>query len=87
MPATDFLAVIHALIEHGVDFIVVGGVSAVLEGAPMSTFDLDIVHSRNLDNVLRLSTALAHWMPTIDCNQSVGFVRRSHIWRPQVVNS
>jgi hypothetical protein len=59
MPATDFLAVIHALIEHGVDFIVVGGVSAVLEGAPMSTFDLDIVHSRNLDNVLRLLTALA----------------------------
>jgi hypothetical protein len=59
MPATDFLAVIHALIEHGVAFIVVGGVAAVLEGAPISTFDLDIVHSRNLDNVQRLSTALA----------------------------
>jgi hypothetical protein len=54
MPATDFLAVIHALSEHCVDFIVVGGVAAVLEGAPISTFDLDIVHSRAIDNVQRL---------------------------------
>jgi len=53
MPATDFLAVIHALSEHCVDFIVVGGVAAVLEGAPISTFDLDIVHSRAIDNVIR----------------------------------
>jgi hypothetical protein len=45
MPATDFLAVIRALGEHRVDFIVVGGVAAVLAGAPISTFDLDLVHS------------------------------------------
>jgi hypothetical protein len=59
MPATDFRAVLGVLMEHGVDFIVVGGVAAVLEGAPISTFDLHIVHSRNLDNVQRLLTALA----------------------------
>jgi predicted nucleotidyltransferase len=58
MPATDFLAVIHALSEHCVDFIVVGGVAAVLEGAPISTFDLDIVDSRAIDNVQRLEGAL-----------------------------
>ena len=58
MPATDFLAVIHALSERCVDFIVVGGVAAVLEGAPISTFDLDIVHSRVIDNVQRLEGAL-----------------------------
>jgi hypothetical protein len=57
MPATDFLAVIHALSEHCVDFIVVGGVAAVLEGAPISTFDLDIVHSRAIDNVQRFEGA------------------------------
>jgi hypothetical protein len=58
MPATDFLAVIRILNEHGVDFIVVGGIAAVLEGAPISTFDLDIVHSRTGDNVQRLVGAL-----------------------------
>lgn len=35
------------LAGHGVDFIVVGGVAAVLGGAPISTFDLDIVHARD----------------------------------------
>ena len=41
------------------DFIVVGGVAAVLHGAPINTFDLDIVHARNPANVRRLLTALA----------------------------
>ena len=59
MPATDFLAVIRTLNEHGVDFIVVGGVAAVLEGAPISTFDLHVVHARTVDNVERLLKALA----------------------------
>jgi len=58
MPATDFLAVIRTLTEHRVDFIVVDGVAAVLEGAPISTFDLDIVHSRTGENVQRLVGAL-----------------------------
>jgi hypothetical protein len=59
MPATDFRAVLRVLLEHGVDFIVVGGVAAVLEGAPISTFDLDIVHSRAINNVQRLEGALS----------------------------
>jgi hypothetical protein len=54
MPATDFLAAIRTLTEYAVDFIVVGGVAAVLEGAPISTFDLDIVHFREVENVQRL---------------------------------
>jgi hypothetical protein len=54
MPATDFLAVIRVLNEHEVDFIIVGGVAAVLGGAPISTFDLDVVHSRSVKNVQSL---------------------------------
>jgi hypothetical protein len=38
---------------------VVGGVCAVLHGAPIATFDLDIVHARGSDNVNRLLSALA----------------------------
>jgi hypothetical protein len=33
-------------------------VSAVLHGAPVTTFDLDVVHARNRENVLRLMAAL-----------------------------
>ena len=43
---------------HGVDFIVVGGISAVLNGTPVNTLDLDIVHSRDTANIARLLVAL-----------------------------
>ena len=55
---TDLQAVLLALAERDVDFIVIGGVAAVLQGAPIATFDLDIVHSRDPENVRRLLTAL-----------------------------
>ena len=58
MPASDFLEILRTLNEHAVKFIVVGGVGAVLQGAPISTFDLDIVHCRAVDNVQRLLSAL-----------------------------
>jgi hypothetical protein len=38
--------------------IVVGGVAAVLNGAPISTFDLDVIHARDAENIERLLTAL-----------------------------
>jgi hypothetical protein len=41
-----------------VRFIVVGGVAAVLEGVPVNTFDVDIVHSREADNIGRVLGAL-----------------------------
>jgi hypothetical protein len=54
-----FREALEALARHRVDFIVVGGVAAVLGGAPISTFDLDIVHDRASANVARLLGALA----------------------------
>ncbi|HTR34303.1 MAG TPA: hypothetical protein VMH80_00275 [Bryobacteraceae bacterium] len=54
MPASDFLAILRTLNEYGVEFIVVGGVGAVLQEAPISTFDLDVVHSRSIENAGRL---------------------------------
>ena len=55
---TDFLEVLRVLISRGVEFIVVGGVSAVLQGAPISTFDLDVVHSTDRKNIEALLAAL-----------------------------
>ncbi len=55
MPDTeaDFEALLGALAEAGVEFIVVGGVAAVLQGAPVSTFDLDVVYRRDARNLAR----------------------------------
>lgn len=57
-PKFDIEAILRTLSKRGVDFIVVGGVCAVLHGAPVTTFDLDIVHSRSRENVDRLMEAL-----------------------------
>lgn len=57
--SSGFRGAIDRLYAHQVEFVVVGGVAAVLNGAPISTFDLDIVHRRTPENVSRLMTALA----------------------------
>jgi len=51
-PKPDFFAILEALAAHKVDFIVVGGVAAVLQGAPIATFDLDVVHANVPDLIM-----------------------------------
>jgi hypothetical protein len=58
MRRPDYIAILRALVEYKVDFLVVGGVGAVLQGAPIMTFDLDIVHSTEATNIERLAAAL-----------------------------
>jgi hypothetical protein len=47
------------LADAGVEAIVVGMASAVIQGVPSMTWDLDIVHRRTPDNVERLLGVLA----------------------------
>lgn len=49
---------LNHLHRHEVDFIIVGGVCAALHGAPVTTFDLDVVHSRSPKNLHHLEAAL-----------------------------
>lgn len=42
------------LAATGVDFVLVGGLAAVAQGAPVTTFDVDIVHARAPENIDRL---------------------------------
>jgi len=58
-PVPDFESILKALSDEGAEFIVVGGVCAVLHGAPVSTFDLDLVFSRNAENLARLEKTLS----------------------------
>lgn len=55
---SSFSAILRALHAERVDFILVGGLSAVLNGAPAQTLDVDIVHSREASNVERLTKVL-----------------------------
>ena len=54
----DFTQILSTLAAHNVKFIVVGGISAVLNGAPVTTFDIDIVHDRSAENIRQLVAAL-----------------------------
>lgn len=56
--APRFRDALEVFARHGVDAIIVGGVSAVLNGAPISTLDLDLVHARDDANLDRLLAAL-----------------------------
>jgi hypothetical protein len=55
-PAVE--ALLEALVAAGVEFIVVGGAAGLLHGAPIATYDLDVVHRRSDDNVARLLAVL-----------------------------
>jgi predicted nucleotidyltransferase len=59
MPEPRPTATLRALRDGAVEFIVVGGVAAVLNGAPINTFDVDVVHSRNTANI-------DHLLPVLD---------------------
>jgi len=46
------------LVHQRVDFIIVGGMAAILRGTPVNTFDLDVVYERSPSNIGRLLLAL-----------------------------
>jgi predicted nucleotidyltransferase len=54
----DFLDILRVLNRHQVEFITVGGLAAVFNGAPIVTVDVDILHRRTPENVARLLAAL-----------------------------
>lgn len=58
--AADLPALLAKLCDGGVEFIIVGGAAAVVQGVPITTNDLDIVHRRTPENVARLLDILLH---------------------------
>ena len=56
---------IAALCNEGVEFLVIGGVAAVLHGSAAVTFDLDILYRRTEANVRRLIASLAPFHPRL----------------------
>ena len=54
MGSSDYLGVLRVLKEAGVAFVLVGGLAAALNGAPVDTLDVDIVPARDEENLARL---------------------------------
>jgi hypothetical protein len=55
MTATaDLSTLLERLLATDVEFVLVGGLAAVVQGAPITTMDVDIVHRRTPENVDRL---------------------------------
>ncbi|MGH2869623.1 MAG: hypothetical protein ACRDNK_18910 [Solirubrobacteraceae bacterium] len=60
-PVLDARTILERLVSSGVDFVVIGGIAAVMHGSAQATFDLDICHATdpgNLEALGRVLTAL-----------------------------
>jgi hypothetical protein len=47
-----------ALVQHGVRFVVIGGLAGAYRGSPLLTFDLDICYARDDENLEALAATL-----------------------------
>jgi len=52
---------IHAI--RGVDYILIGGMAAIVHGSARFTQDIDLVYARSSENIERLVTALSPHQP------------------------
>jgi hypothetical protein len=50
----DLNALLKGLNKACIEFVLVGGLAAVIQGAPVTTFDLDIVHRQTDENIKKL---------------------------------
>ena len=57
--------ILQALEAEEVDYIIVGGMAAVIHGAPVSTLDLDLCYQRGSANYKKLSKALEPFRPRL----------------------
>jgi predicted nucleotidyltransferase len=54
MPESKLVAVLKDLCGRDIRFVVVGGLAAILDGASVQTYDIDLVYSREPENIQRL---------------------------------
>lgn len=57
-PDLQFETILRVLHEHGVDFVLIGGLATIHWGSPFLTWDVDITPERSRANLDRLSVAL-----------------------------
>ena len=61
----DYRILVTALVDHDVEFVIVGGIALILQGSARLTRVLDIGYARDRKNVKALAAALAPFTPTL----------------------
>ena len=74
----QFERAVQALCDGGVEFVVIGGVSATLHGSARVTFDLDICYSRVSANLSRLAETLCLLKRRLEVGEQIAPVLNSH---------
>ena len=59
------IQLVQSLVDHSVDFVVIGGWSAIIHGSANVTSDVDICYSRESGNLSRLVRSLAPFHPRL----------------------
>lgn len=77
MSELDLRALLTALNEHGVEFVIIGGVAVGAHGYVRATQDLDVVPDSDPDNLGRLVGALDALDATLPTSQGRRFDPRS----------
>jgi hypothetical protein len=57
-PSLRVQPILAALVRHGVDFVLIGGLAGLAHGSSYPTYDLDVAYSRDAANLERLASAL-----------------------------
>jgi hypothetical protein len=60
----DFAAALRDLNEHGIRYVVVGGLAVIRHGAVRATKDVEVSVAMDDENVARVHRLLAHWAAT-----------------------
>lgn len=61
----DFEQMLPLLADAGVEFVIVGGLAAIIHGSARATFDLDICYSREAANIERLAATVTSLSPAL----------------------
>lgn len=65
MTETDVEKLLRAFHRENVEFVIIGGLAAVLQGSAYVTADLDLCYSRKRENLEKLARALAPFHPSL----------------------
>lgn len=61
----DFEKTLHRLVNHKVEFVIIGGLAATVHGSSYMTHDLDICYARDQANLERLAKSVAPLHPRL----------------------
>jgi predicted nucleotidyltransferase len=70
---TDLQKLLKALHQEQVEFVIIGGLAAVLQGSAYVTADFDLCYSRKRDNLEKLAHALSPFHPLLRAPDPVPF--------------